>query len=69
MELKTAVVETNGESLIEFLKRIHGTKHFCFEEGTQRECLFEILCSHFTEHIVTGLHGTRGTPAARDLRL
>jgi transposase len=59
-ELKTAVVETNGESLIEFLKLIPGHKHLCFEEGTQSEWLYEILSRHVGELVVTGLRATRG---------
>jgi len=59
-KLRSAVVETNGQSLIEFMKLIPGTKHLCFEEGTQSEWLYEILSPHARETVVVGLGAFSG---------
>ncbi len=49
-QLNTQVVETNGQSLIEFLKLVPGRRHLCLEEGTSSQWLYEIL-SPFTHSI------------------
>lgn len=53
--LKSAVVETNGRALIEFIKTVPGRTHVCLEEGTQSGWLYEILSPHVDEIIVTHL--------------
>ena len=62
--LKSAVVETNGQALIEFLKTVPGRKHLCLEEGTQSGWLHEILSPHVEEIVVT--HLVRETPGRKD---
>ncbi|MBK6532120.1 MAG: hypothetical protein IPF99_21725 [Deltaproteobacteria bacterium] len=42
-DLRVDVVETNGQTLIEFLKLQPGTLRLCMEEGTQALWLAEIL--------------------------
>jgi hypothetical protein len=41
--LRTEVVETSGQALIEALTRVPGKLHVCLEEGTQSAWLCEIL--------------------------
>jgi hypothetical protein len=48
--LKVQVVETNGQSLVEFLKLSPGRRHLCIEEGTSSQWLHEIL-SPYTHSI------------------
>lgn len=62
--LKSAVVETNGQALVEFLKTVPGRKHLCLEEGTQSTWLYEILAPHVQEIVVT--HLSRETPGRKD---
>jgi transposase len=57
--LRSAVVETNGACMTEFLKMIPGTRHLCFEEGTQSEWLYEILSPHVHDVCVLGLRERR----------
>ena len=56
--MQTAVVETNGPALIQFLQTVPGERHLCFEEGTQSQWLYEILIPHVDRIVVAGL-GTR----------
>lgn len=49
-QLKVQVVETNGQSLVEFLKLVPGRRHLCIEEGTSSQWLYEIL-SPYTHSI------------------
>jgi hypothetical protein len=58
--LGTHVVETNGQSLVEQLKTIPGTKHVVLEEGTQSAWMYEILSPHAAEVIVTMVLESRG---------
>jgi len=48
-QLRTDVVETNGESLVEYVRLIPGRRHLCLEEGTHSQWLSEILSSHLHE--------------------
>jgi transposase len=48
-QLKTDVVETNGESLVEYVRLIPGRRHLCLEEGTHSQWLSEILSPHVHE--------------------
>ena len=53
--LKSGVVETNGRSLVEFVKTVPGRTHLCLEEGTQSGWLYEVLSPHVDEIVVTHL--------------
>jgi transposase len=53
--LRTMVVETNGQALVETLRGIAGELHVCLEEGTQSAWLYEILSSHVHELLVVGM--------------
>jgi len=76
--LKSGVVETNGQALVEFIKTVPGRKHLCLEEGTQSGWLYEVLSPHVDEIVVTHLSGrsrgrkddeTDAFARAQDLRL
>ena len=53
--LRTMVVETNGQALIETLRGIAGELHACLEEGTQSAWLYEILSPYVHELVVLGI--------------
>ena len=44
--LKSMVVETNGQALVEAVRGIAGQVHLCLEEGTQSAWLYELLAPH-----------------------
>jgi len=48
-QLRTDVVETNGESLVEYIRLIPGRRHLCIEEGMHSQWLSEILSPHVHE--------------------
>jgi transposase len=48
-ELKSQVVETHGQALVEFIRLIPGRRHLCIEEGTHSQWLYEILSPHTYE--------------------
>jgi transposase len=50
--LRSLVVPTSGEALIEAIRSINGQRHVCIEEGTQSEWLHEILGPHAAEVVV-----------------
>jgi transposase len=54
------VIETNGKSLVEFIKLQPGTVHLCLEEVTQSTWLAEILTPHVAELVVTMPSKSRG---------
>jgi hypothetical protein len=58
--LRTEVVETYGQALIEALGRITGKLHVCLEEGTQSAWLCEILSPRVEELVVTTVAEGRG---------
>jgi len=58
--LKTHVVETNGQALVELIKTIPGNKHVCLEEGTQSAWLYEVLSPHAEEVVVAMVPESRG---------
>jgi transposase len=58
--LKDFPVETNGEALVEAIRRIPGHKHLVFEEGLQSAWLYETLRPHVDEVIVAGVTESRG---------
>lgn len=49
----SAVVETNGRSLVEFVKTVPSPRYLCFEEGTQSSWLHEVLSRHVNDILVT----------------
>jgi hypothetical protein len=65
--LEQSLVETNGQVLVEEIRRIPGRKHLCLEEGTQSAWLYEILSPHVQEIVVAGITRSRGQKSdARD---
>lgn len=58
--LRSQVLETNGQALVEFFKVQPGTVHLCLEEGTQSTWLTEILAPHVAEMVVVHVSESRG---------
>lgn len=58
--LGSHVIETNGQSLVEFFATQAGTLHVCLEEGTQAGWLVEILSPHVAEIVVAMVLDSRG---------
>lgn len=58
--LRSYVIETNGQALVEFLKMQPGTLHVCMEEGTQSGWLSEILTPHAARVVVTHVQESQG---------
>ncbi len=52
--LKSMVVETNGQALMEAVRSIPGRRHVCLEEGTQSAWLYELL-SPLAEEVVVAV--------------
>ncbi len=46
------IVETNGLTLVSYIRKLSGTLHVCVEEGTWSEWLYEILSPHASELVV-----------------
>jgi transposase len=59
-QLRTDVVETNGQSLVEYVRLIPGRRHLCLEEGTHSQWLSEILARHVHELAVIWAEKKRG---------
>jgi hypothetical protein len=69
-KLRSYVIETNGQALVEFVKMQPGTLHVCLEEGTQSGWLSEILSPHSTGSARSALPaGKRYYEASRALAL
>jgi len=49
------VLETNGRSLVSFVKTVPGTRHLCLEEGNHAAWLHELLEPHVAEIVVAGV--------------
>ena len=64
--LKSMVVETNGQALLEALRSIPGRIHLCLEEGAQSAWLHELLSPHVAELVVVMPGESKG--AKDDLR-
>lgn len=64
--LKSMVVETNGQALLEAVRSIPGRIHLCLEEGTQSAWLHELLSPHVEELVVVMPPESKG--AKDDLR-
>jgi transposase len=58
--LSSHVVETNGQALVEQLKRIAGERHVVLEEGAQSTWLHEILTPHVEEVVVAVVSASKG---------
>jgi transposase len=58
--LREATVETNGETLTDFVRTIAGHKYVCIEEGTHAEWLYELLEPLVDELVVTIPEPIRG---------
>jgi transposase len=56
--IRTDVVETNGQALVEYLKLIPRPRHLIFEEGTQSAWLYELLDPHVDDLVVTAVAPT-----------
>ncbi|MBK8694622.1 MAG: hypothetical protein IPN17_20665 [Deltaproteobacteria bacterium] len=63
--LRVDVVETNGQTLIEFLKLQPGTLRLCMEEGTQALWLAEILSPPVEQLAVVHVTESRGPKGRR----
>jgi transposase len=59
--LKSVVVETNGQALVEAVQGIAGRRHICLEEGTQSAWLYELLSPFAEEVVVTVPPESRGS--------
>jgi hypothetical protein len=51
--LKSMVVETNGQALVDAVLSISGRIHLCIEEGARSAWIHELLAPHVAELIVT----------------
>ena len=49
-------METNGKVIREFVSSVAGTRHVCFEEGTQSDWLYEVL-EPIADEIVVAVPG------------
>ena len=58
--LRTMVVETNGEALVDAVRGVAGRRRVVFEEGTQAGWLVELLERHTHELVVALVPSTRG---------
>ncbi len=59
-KLRKDVVETNGATLVKYLRNVPGRKHLCLEEGTHSAWLYEILSPHVEEIVVAGIGKREG---------
>ena len=46
------LVETNGQSLVRYVRQLQGTLHICVEESSWSEWIYEILSPHVAELVV-----------------
>jgi transposase len=58
--LSSTVLETNGKTLVEYLRLIPGTRHLIIEEGTHAAWLYEILSPHVHEMVVINVPKSKG---------
>jgi hypothetical protein len=58
--LRSYVIETNGQALVEFFKTQPGRLHVCLEEGTQSEWVVEILSPYVERIVVVHVSESRG---------
>jgi len=60
--LRSEVIETSAGALARAVRRVRGTRHLCFEEGTMSEWLHEVLSPHVHELVVVGLQKKKRGP-------
>jgi transposase len=58
--LRTDVVETHGQALVEYLQLLPGQLHLCMEEGALSSWLYELLSPHVEELVVVTVGISRG---------
>ena len=58
--LREQRMETNGKVIREFVSSVAGTRHLCFEEGTQSDWLYEVLEPIVDEIVVAVPEKPRG---------
>jgi len=64
---RKAVVETNTQALIKFIKTIPGKRHLCIEEGTHSQWFYEIFSPHVHDlAVVEGRKNREDKDDARD---
>jgi transposase len=59
--LRSVVVETNGQALVEAVRSVVGRRHICLEEGTQSAWLYELLSPFAEDVVVTVPPESRGS--------
>jgi hypothetical protein len=59
-KIKGAVMETNGQVLVEAVKLVPRPRHLCMEEGTQSAWLYEVLKPHVDELVVINARESKG---------
>jgi transposase len=59
--LKSWVVETHGETLVDAIRGIAGSRHVHLEEGTQSAWIYELLSPHTAEVVVSVPPKRRGS--------
>jgi hypothetical protein len=60
--LKSMVVETNGQILVDTVRSIPGRVHLCLEEGELSAWLHELLMPHVEELVVAVPRSSKGKP-------
>jgi len=66
---RQAVIETNTQALIKFIKTIPGKRHLCVEEGTHSQWFYEIFSPHVHDLAVVEGRKNRGSKDdAKDAR-
>jgi transposase len=60
--LKSMVVETNGQVLVDTVRSIPGRVHLCLEEGELSAWLHELLTPHVEELVVAVPRSSKGRP-------
>ena len=65
-KLHSQVLETNGRTLIDFIRTIPPDRHLCLEEGKHANWLYEILSPHVQEIVVAGVRRLASTWLARN---
>jgi transposase len=63
--LKTEVVQTRGEALVESVRKVSGRKYVCIEEGTQSQWMHELLLPHVEDLVVVVPPRSRGNKSDR----
>lgn len=64
--LRSEVLETSGQALVQFVKSQPGPIEICLEEGTQSGWLVEVLSPHVANVVVTTVSKRRGCKSDAD---